>query len=200
MGRLYLASFGASTGCPHGKTEATNAFDTEMDELTWLLSAGTKALSLFKPSRRKTRLTVAGESRSRRQSAYPSSAGGDAPGFALRRREQDGLGTTNEGGGTAEKMRVHDTAPGGAMGRVRSTTEGVSTRLSAIGHCSRVIDELFPPILQSRDTAWILRHTEQSRNYWVKQLSKPSVISLLGRLRPMKTMRLSRFSSFFHGL
>jgi hypothetical protein len=42
--------------------------------------------------------------------------------------------------------------------------------------------------------------TEQSQNYWVKQLSKPSVICLLGRLRPMKTMRLSRFSSFFHGL
>ena len=43
------------------------------------------------------------------------------------------------------------------MGRVRSTTEGVSTRLSAIGRCCRVIDELFPPILQSRDTTWILR-------------------------------------------
>jgi hypothetical protein len=175
-------------------------FDTEMDELTWLLSAGTKALSLFKPSRRKTRLTVAGESRSRRQSAYPSSAGGDAPGFALQRRQQDGFGT-NEGGGTAEKMRpryrCRQERWAACVRRRKGCRRGCRPSVIAPVSLTSSSRQFFSP----RDTAWILRsHTEQSRNYWVKQLSKPSVISLLGRLRPMKTMRLSRFSSFFHGL
>lgn len=40
------------------------------------------------------------------------------------------------------------------------------------------------------DAAW---------RYLAMQLSKPSVIILPGRLRPMKTIRLSRFSSTFHG-
>jgi hypothetical protein len=36
-------------------------------------------------------------------------------------------------------------------------------------------------------------------HYFAMQLSKPSLIILPGRLRPMKTIRLSRFSSVFHG-
>jgi hypothetical protein len=35
--------------------------------------------------------------------------------------------------------------------------------------------------------------------YLAMQLSKPSVISLPGRLRPMKMIRLLRFSPGFHG-
>jgi hypothetical protein len=51
----------------HGADPA-ELFDIQVDELAWLLafigrigSAGSRAVSLFKPSRRKTRLTVAAE-------------------------------------------------------------------------------------------------------------------------------------------
>nr|WP_245449341.1 hypothetical protein [Ensifer sp. NM-2] len=52
---------------PHG-ADPTELLGIEMDELAWVLafiarigSAGSRALSLFKPDRRRTRLTVAGD-------------------------------------------------------------------------------------------------------------------------------------------
>ena len=124
-----------------------------------------------------------------------------APGFVLQRHEQDGLGTTNEGGGTAEKMRVHDTAAGRSNGprafrRRKECRHGCRPSVIAPVSLTSSSRQFFSPATP----LGYCGHTEQSRNYWVKQLSKPSVICLLGRLRPMKTIRLSRFSSFFHGL
>ena len=96
---------------------------------------------------------------------------GDALRLALRRgQNQRFLASTK----TAVRPRkcAAVTAPLAATGCVRSTTETVSLRVS--DHESR----------RSRSSM---------------QLSKPSAIILPGRLRPMKTMRLSRFSPSFHG-
>ena len=84
------------------------------------------------------------------------------------------------------------------IGRVRSTTETVSLPLAAIGHRSIVLPA------QGCDSAAPVARMRQANDYvaWrylAMQLSKPSVIILPGRLRPMKTIRLSRFSPGFHG-
>ena len=68
----------------------------------------------------------------------------------------------------------------------------------AIGHYSIVLPG------QGYDSAAPVARMRQANDYvaWrylAMQLSKPSVISLPGRLRPMKTIRLSRFSPGFHG-
>jgi len=45
-----------------------------------------------------------------------AAVGGDAPGFALRRHEHDGFVTKDQGGGAAEKVRLHDAAAGSRDG------------------------------------------------------------------------------------
>jgi hypothetical protein len=94
-------------------------------------------------------------------------------------------------------MRSDDAATD-VIGRVRSTTETVWLPPAAIGHCSIVLPG------QGCDSAAPVARMRQANNYvaWrylARQLSKPSVISLPGRFRPMKMIRLSRFSPGFHG-
>jgi hypothetical protein len=66
-----------------------------------------------------------------------------------------------------------------------------------------VLDEFIAPLLPAgcHDAVPVARMGQLNnyRHYFATQLSKPSVISLTGRLRPMKMIRLSRFSPGFHG-
>ncbi len=107
----------------------------------------------------------------------------DAPRLAVRLGEHHRFLAEHEDRGAAEKMRGNDEA---AAATVRALDDGmriaaVSVMTDAPGLASRIASPM------------------QGRLNYAMQLSKPSVIFLPGRLRPMKTMRLSRFSSFFHG-
>ena len=111
------------------------------------------------------------------------------------------------------------TGPFAATEWTRSTTEAVSLRVSVME--SSVV-RLFTLPCRGRDArrrragwgrekvgaahdpTWFATRTGlplQGRlgEDYAMQLSNPSAIFLPGRLRPMKTMRLSRFSPSFHG-
>ena len=77
------------------------------------------------------------------------------------------------------RKRAATTAAPAVTGWVRSATEAVSARVSDIAVC-----------LSPRGGRGF---------YHAMQLSKPCRMVSSGRLRPMKTIRLSRFSPFFQG-
>jgi hypothetical protein len=62
----------------------------------------------------------------------------------------------------------------------------------------RALKALFGGAVSKDTVSRVWRKVKADWDYAI-QLSKPSAIFLPGRLRPMKTMRLSRFSSLFHG-
>jgi hypothetical protein len=113
MGRLYLAGWGASTGCPLGKTEATDVcvgFQATIAGFTapdWFGRLQGTSVVQAEPAQN----SANGGWREWVSAAIclPVQRWRRAPGFALRRHEQDARGT-------AEKMRVHDTAAGRSNG------------------------------------------------------------------------------------
>ncbi len=103
------------------------------------------------------------------------------PQLAARLGEYQHLFAEHEHGGTVEKMRGENGAA--RVDGTRAFDDGDSVA-AGVGHGKSVGGVPLP---------------ERERGDHATQLSKPSVIFLPGRLRPMKTMRLSRLSSLVHG-
>ena len=103
---------------------------------------------------------------------------GYAPRLAFRLDEQQRFLAEHEHGSAAKKVRGDHRRTG--RDRVRAVDDGDGIA-AGIGHCSSPL-----PACGER-----IHHATQP--------SKPCRICSSGRLRPMKMMRLSRFSSLFQG-
>ena len=122
---------------------------------------------------------------------------------AVLRNQQQRLLAEHEDRGVPRKCTATTGAPA-LTGRVRSTTEGSVSRVSVIDSSS---SPGLPGGISSDGEAFFETHWmrgsssahEAMRISHATQLSKPCRIFSSGRLRPMNTMRLSRFSPSFQG-